>query len=160
MTRYLGIDPGYDRTGYAIINEHLEIIICGCYQTNKDAPYWQRLDEVYQALLHLMQEFKPDVAGLEKPFTGRNVGNSSEVAGAWATAGLAIYYSGCQYLELHNTQIKAAVANGRATKSEVKAGVMLLLNLEIAPRPDDVTDALAAAICCRDKWRLMEMAKQ
>lgn len=159
MTRYLGIDPGYDRCGYAVIDEELNVITSGVIQTDKEWTYWTRLDNIGLSILGVIDEFEPDVVGIEKPFLGNNVGRGVEVAGVWAVIGLAANSRHCKYLELFTTQVKAAVANGRATKAEVKAGVMLLLNMDVPPRYDDITDALAAAICTRDRWHLAEMTK-
>lgn len=159
MTRILGIDPGYDRVGYAVIDDDLCVITYGVIQTDKRHSYWERLNTVYLAIVRIIDECAVDVTGMEKPFVGKNVGNSVEVAGAWGVIGLAVYASLSEYIELSNSTIKAAVAKGGASKEEVKRGVMMILDLAVAPKPDDVTDALAAAICTRDKWRMMEMEK-
>lgn len=158
--RFLGIDPGYDRAGYAVIDEDLNIITSGFIQTNSEWKYWVRLGFVSVAIKDTIKQFRPAVAGMEKPFIGHNVSRGVEVAGAWAIIGMAIFDGGCDYMELTTTQVKAAVANGRATKAEVKAGVMLLLNLAIPPQYDDITDAMAVAICTRDKWQLERMLDQ
>jgi crossover junction endodeoxyribonuclease RuvC len=45
-------------------------------------------------------------------------------------------------------QVKMAVAGyGRADKKQVQSMVKLLLALDSEPKPDDVADALAIAIC-------------
>lgn len=157
MTYFMGLDPGYDRCGYAVIDEDLNIIASGVIQTNSEWKYWVRLGFVSVAIADTIKEFHPAVAGMEKPFIGNNVGRGVEVAGAWAVIGMAIFDGGCDYMELTTTQVKAAVANGRASKAEVKAGVMLLLNMDVPPQYDDITDALAVAICCRDKWHQQQV---
>ena len=46
-------------------------------------------------------------------------------------------------------QVKQAVSGyGRAEKSQVQKMVKLILGLKTEPKPDDVADALAIAICC------------
>jgi crossover junction endodeoxyribonuclease RuvC len=50
------------------------------------------------------------------------------------------------------SEVKAAVSgNGRADKAQVAAMVVAILSLKSAPKPVDVTDALALAIC--NHWR-------
>lgn len=159
MTKFMGVDPGYDRCGYAVIDEDLKVITYDVIQTDKHRPYWERLEAVYDSLCDVIDLYRVKVAGMEKPFVGKNVGNGVQVAGAWAMVGMALYVKQCEHLELSPSQVKAAVANGHATKAEVTAGVMLILSLPVAPKPDDITDALAIAICARDKWRLAGMTK-
>lgn len=155
---FMGVDPGFDRCGYAVIDEDLKVITSGVIQTNDTRTYWERVNVVYDAIGDVISSCRVKVAGVEKPFTGKNVGNGVEVAGAWAVIGLAIRRNQCQYMELHNTQVKAAVANGRATKQQVKEGVEFILGI-ILNGLDDEADAFAAAICTRDKWQLAEMIK-
>ena len=46
-------------------------------------------------------------------------------------------------------QVKQAVSGyGKAEKKQVQEMVKLILNLKATPKPDDVADALALAICC------------
>lgn len=159
MTHILGVDPGYDRMGYAVIDDDLNIITCDVIQTDKRHSYWERLNTIYLAIVHIIDVYAIDVTGIEKPFTGKNVGSGTEVAGAWGVIGLAVYCGLSEYIELTNSQIKAAVARGGASKEEVRQGVAMILGLDALPKLDDATDALAAAICARDRWRLMEMEK-
>jgi crossover junction endodeoxyribonuclease RuvC len=45
-------------------------------------------------------------------------------------------------------QVKQAVTGyGRADKKDIQNMITKLLNLEIPPKPDDVADALAIALC-------------
>lgn len=160
MTHILGIDPGYDRCGYAVIDEELNVITSGVIQTNKEQSYQERIQQVYLGIRQIIDEFRVNVVGVEKPFTGgKNVGNSVEVGGVWAVIGLAIIISRCEYMELFTTQVKAAVANGRASKAEVKHGVETILDITLTGH-DDESDALAAAICTRDKWQLERLLDQ
>lgn len=160
MTRYLGIDPGYDRCGYAVITDNLDVVEYDVIQTNSEWSYWERLNVVYTSIGDVITGCRVKVAGMEKPFIGNNVRHGVEVAGVWGVIGLALRLNGCEYMELTTTQVKAAVANGRATKAEVRHGVETILDLKLKPGPDDISDAFAAAICTRDKWHLAEMAKE
>jgi crossover junction endodeoxyribonuclease RuvC len=40
------------------------------------------------------------------------------------------------------------VGYGKAEKQQVQKMIKLLLNLKEIPKPDDVADALAVALCC------------
>lgn len=156
MTRFIGLDPGYDRCGYAIIDEDLNITTYGVIRTNKEQPYWDRVKIIFDAIGDVITGCRVQVAGTEKPFIGNNVRHGIEVAGVWGVIGLALRLNGIEYMELTTTQVKAAVANGRATKEDVRHGVETILDLKLKPGPDDITDALAAAICTRDRWNLAQ----
>lgn len=158
MTRFLGLDPGFDRCGYAVITDELGIVEYDVIQTNKEWSYWKRLETIYVSICDVITGCRVQVAGVEKPFLGKNLRYGVEVAGVWGVIGLALRLNGCEYMELNTTQVKAAVANGRASKEEVKHGVETIMELTLAG-PDDISDAFAAAICTRDRWRLAEMAK-
>ena len=43
---------------------------------------------------------------------------------------------------------KSITGNGRASKEQVQRAVQLSLGLADLPEPNDVADAIAAAICC------------
>jgi crossover junction endodeoxyribonuclease RuvC len=60
---------------------------------------------------------------------------------AAARADLAVY----EYTPLQVKQ--AVVGRGRADKQQVQYMMKVLLNLPAVPRPDDVADALAVAVC-------------
>jgi len=161
MSRYMGIDPGFDKCGFGIIDEQVTYIDSGVIQTSKDWTYWERVNAVFNALVHTIRYHNVEVVGVEKPYVGERVGKRVlEVSGAWGIIGLAVYRCGCEYLELSNSQVKAAVSGGRADKEAVRTGVQTILSISLEGKLDDESDALAAAICCRDKYHLAAMAKE
>jgi crossover junction endodeoxyribonuclease RuvC len=61
---------------------------------------------------------------------------------------LAGAHAGLPIAEYTPLQVKTAVTGyGRATKTQVAYMVTMLLGLSEAPKPDDVTDALAICVC-------------
>lgn len=161
MAIFMGIDPGFDRCGFGIVSDEPTYITSGVIQTSAEWSYWERLDAVYNTLVHEIKFHNVGVVGVEKPYAGEKVGKRIiEVGGAWGIIGLAVYRCGCSYLELSNSQIKAAVSGGRADKEAVRKGVETILEISLNGRHDDESDALAAAICCRDKYHLMQMVRE
>lgn len=155
MMRYMGVDPGYGRCGWGIIDDirgELVMVECGVITTHADTPFPQRINAVMCKVMSLLAGFNIDVLGVEHPIHGQNVTNSVEVGAAYGAVLLAGVDMNTPTLIHFPTQVKAAVANGRASKAEVTAGVMQILSLDIPPRPDDAADGLATAICTRDKW--------
>lgn len=155
MTRYLGVDVGYARCGWGIIDDSgsgLTMLDCGVIITQGHWTFPDRIKCVRDNLMQLIKSRAIDIMGVEHPIHGQNVTNSVQVGAAYG----AVLLAGVDMdipTSLHfPTQVKAAVANGRASKAEVLAGVMMILSLSIPPKPDDASDALAVAICTRDKW--------
>jgi crossover junction endodeoxyribonuclease RuvC len=61
---------------------------------------------------------------------------------------LAAFEAGIEITEYTPLQVKMAVVGyGRAEKKQVQDLVKMLLGLPEIPKPDDVADALAIAIC-------------
>lgn len=62
---------------------------------------------------------------------------------------LAAKHAGIEVREFTPLQVKQAVsAYGRADKKQVQRMVELIIGQKILKNPDDVSDALAIAICC------------
>lgn len=159
MTRYLGIDPGYDRAGWGIVDDSPALIASGVIQTDSEWSYSERIGVVYNALVTIIHSHRVKVAGVEKPYAGEKVGKRVlEIGGAWGCILLAIHVCGCDYLELSNSHVKAAVARGGADKEQVRRGVETILSITLTG-PDDESDGLACAIATRDDWRLARMVE-
>ena len=149
--RIFGIDPGLATIGYAIIDKQGNKYITqdyGCIRTAAGMPVEQRLLSIYQEIHQLLEYWKPDVLAVELLFFNRNVTNAFLVSQARGVCILAAAQLGCGLAEYTPLQVKqAVVGNGRAAKQQVGAMVRALLNLPEIPKPDDVADALAVALC-------------
>ncbi len=149
--RILGIDPGLATVGYAIIDKQgnsMKALDFGCVRTAADTPLTTRLEQIFTASEQLLARWQPDVMALEQLFFNRNVTNALLVGQARGVCILAACRADCPVEEYTPLQVKqAVVGNGRAAKQQVAAMVKALLNLKDIPRPDDVADAMAVAIC-------------
>lgn len=157
--RYLGIDVGYARCGWGVIDDTdtgLTMIDCGVIKTSDKWTFPERINAVYSEILRIIDFRRIGIMGIERPIHGQNVTNSVQVGAAYGAVLLAGLHMDIPTQVHFPTQVKAAVANGRASKAEVLAGVMQILNLAIPPKPDDVADALAVAVCTRDNYHLAE----
>ena len=68
---------------------------------------------------------------------------------------LACINNGVGVSEYTPLQVKQAVVGyGRAEKKQVQQMTKMILNLDAVPKPDDVADALAIAICHAHSYRL------
>lgn len=149
--RVMGIDPGLATLGYAIIDKQgntYKSLDYGCIRTGAALPVEQRLLSIYQEAGALFNSWQPDIVAVEQLFFNRNVTNAFLVGQARGIVLLLAAEYSCQVAEYTPLQVKqAVVGNGRAVKQQVGAMVRALLNLPTVPKPDDVADALAVALC-------------
>ena len=147
----LGLDPGTATTGYGFVQEHddgsLEAVAFGVIVTPAKTATPQRLRQLYQAIMTLIEEHQPDAAAVEQLFFGRNITTAISVAQGRGVLLLALADANLPVREYKPSEIKRAIAGyGNASKTQMQEMVRALLNLEQAPRPDDAADALAVAI--------------
>ncbi|WP_028775573.1 crossover junction endodeoxyribonuclease RuvC [Shimazuella kribbensis] len=149
--KIIGIDPGIAIVGYSVLTRKgnkLVPIDYGSIETPAGMPTPKRLKEVYDASKHLFQLHQPDVMTIEKLFFNRNVTNAFTVSAARGVIMLAAEECGIPITEYTPLQVKMAVTGfGKAEKTQVQKMVQRLLHLPAIPKPDDVADALAIAIC-------------
>ena len=151
MSLILGIDPGLADAGWGLVNHdglRGRHIAHGVIRTSSKMPPPLRLQSLYRGLCSIIEEYKPESAGIETLYFAKNVKSALPVAEARGVLVLALAESGIPVFEYTPLQIKqAVVGNGRAEKSQVQMMVSLLLKLSEPPKPDHAADALAAAIC-------------
>ncbi|MBO6246180.1 MAG: crossover junction endodeoxyribonuclease RuvC [Anaerovibrio sp.] len=147
----LGIDPGTAICGYGFVESNGSRLIAheyGAITTSAKARPEDRLAKIYDELDMLIKKYKPDVMGVEQLFFNRNVTTAIPVGQARGVVLLAAAKNGLELVERTPLQVKQSVTGyGKATKEQVIYMVTKLLNLPEPPKPDDVADALAVAIC-------------
>jgi crossover junction endodeoxyribonuclease RuvC len=150
--RLLGIDPGTRCVGWGLIersasDNSLRLIECGCIAPNGKLELKQRLAEIFSQLEEIITRLKPDAAALEETFAGINMKSAIAMGEGRGIALLCLARGKLEVLELAPRSIKQAVTgSGAASKPQVAAMVCAQLGLKKAPQPEDVTDALAAAL--------------
>ena len=151
MTLALGIDPGTATTGYGLVriepDGSLVAVKYGVLLTPKESTASARLVMLYNQLHDVLNEYKPELAAVEKLFFARNVTTALAVGQARGVVMLAIEQAGLEVFEYTPKEVKNAVAGyGGADKRQVQEMVRALLQLDSIPKPDDAADALAIAI--------------
>lgn len=162
--RILGLDPGTATTGYGIIDAEageLTPVTFGVITTPPDAPTPLRLLHIHTALGQLLAQFRPETAGIEELFFGRNITTAIAVGQARGVLLLALAQAGIPVGEYSPPKIKEAVAGyGNAAKAQVQLMVCHWLKLDETPRPDDAADGLAVAITHYSYQRYAELGKE
>lgn len=147
----LGIDPGTAICGYGLVDltgNRLRPIHYGAVFTDKDMQSEMRLKKIYNEISALIETYRPDIMSVEQLFFNRNVTTAIAVGQARGVVLLTAANKNLPVLEFTPMQIKlAVVGTGSANKEQVTYMVQHLLNIRQKPKPDDVADALAVAIC-------------
>lgn len=148
--RILGIDPGFDRIGFGIVDQihgRVTWVFHDCVQTKKQDAFSVRLQQMRNALVSTIEQFHPNVAAVEKLFFQTNVKTAMDVSMARGVILLACADAGLPIVEMTPNQLKQGITGyGKADKSQVQEMVQRLLKLKEIPQPDDAADALAIAI--------------
>lgn len=147
--RILGIDPGYGRMGYGVVDRQgsrLLVVALGVIETPPgELP--ARLGQIKSKLDEVCDLYKPDCLATEKLFFTKNQTTGIFVGAALGCVLLVAYEQNLPWSEYSPPQVKQRVTgNGAATKAQVQFMITRLLSLTEAPKPDDVADALAVAV--------------
>jgi len=145
----LGIDPGSRLTGFGVIRmngKKVEYIASGCVRI-KDGILSDRLNQIFDCISQVVQQYKPDEAAIEQVFMSKNADSALKLGQARGSAMVAMAQHALVVAEYSARQIKqAVVGTGAADKTQVQHMVTSLLGLN-APPQADAADGLAVAIC-------------
>lgn len=147
----MGVDPGLERLGYAMIRvdgNTIQALSYGLISTQKTEAHPKRLKQIYADLQEIIQDRRPDYLSVETLIFAKNVKTASsisEVRGVILLSGALFDIPIVEYTPL---QVKMAVTGyGKSAKPQIERAVQMILGLSEIPKPDDVCDALAIAIC-------------
>lgn len=155
----LGIDPGLERLGFALVRREGSRLCAesfGLIETPR-GPIGERLRMLHEQVSGLLELHAPQALATERLLFSVNKKTAMDVAKALGVVVLAAGQRGLAVAEYTPPEIKqAVVGNGSADKRQVAFMVRRLLALESEPKPDDVSDALAIAICHALRSRMAE----
>lgn len=150
--RVIGIDPGYDRLGIAIMERSggKDILLYSdCVVTDKTLPFEKRLEFVGSAIEALLTEWKPSHLALERLFFNRSRTTAMRVA---EVRGAMLYLAerhACRVCEYTPQEVKVAITGyGKSDKEQVAHMVMRLIPNARKDALDDEYDAIAVAATC------------
>lgn len=148
--RILGIDPGYDRVGWCVLEVGgavQKILGSGCIRSESTAIF-DRYMNIFHTLVNIVKTHQPQECAIESVFFEKNAKTAMRVSEARGIIIASMLLNTVVVHEYTPLQIKAAVTgNGHATKPEVHRMVQLLTKLETMPKLDDEVDAIATALC-------------
>lgn len=159
----MGIDPGFAITGYGVVKyegNKFSVIDYGAVTTEASEQLPARLLKLNNGLEEIILKYRPDAVSVEELFFNKNIKTALNVGHGRGVALLSAAKQGIEVFEYTPLQVKQSVVGyGRAEKAQVQQMVKLILNLPKVPKPDDVADALAVAICHGHSYRLDTLLK-
>jgi len=149
--RILGVDPGTRIVGYGVLDLNgnlLEPVASGVIRTSRTDDISVRLWEIWEGIREVIRRTNPDVAAVEKVFHGVNTSSLIKIGEARGVILLAVASAGIPAKGYSPAEVKKAVTGrGNARKEQVRQMVGVICGQAIEAETDDVTDALAVAIC-------------
>jgi crossover junction endodeoxyribonuclease RuvC len=144
----MGIDPGFDRLGWAVAQlippSGINLLSYGLIETNKEHNLMERYRQIDAELSAILREFCVGEAAIESLFYGKNQKTVMEVAQSRGVILSALLRQNAQVHEYSPPQIKLAVTGyGRSDKKGVAKMIGTQLNLPTNDIIDDTVDALA-----------------
>ncbi|MHC5074158.1 MAG: crossover junction endodeoxyribonuclease RuvC [Planctomycetota bacterium] len=154
--KILGIDPGLQTCGYAFVNSDGSsdtLIEAGTVQTDSNSALEARLNQIAADFESLLKRFYPDLVAIEELYSHYDHPKTAILMGH--ARGVILQQCAEAKIEVKSfnaTKIKKSLTgNGRASKQQVQKTIQTLLALPEPPEPDDIADAVAAALCCANE---------
>jgi crossover junction endodeoxyribonuclease RuvC len=150
--RILGIDPGFERLGVAILEKEKDtgketVVFSQCFKTSPKLDFTERLALIGKEIKKIVQEYQPGVLAIETLFMTNNQKTVMHVAEA---RGVVLYEAALARLKIFEAtppQIKVATTgSGSADKAQIIKMVKMLVKLDDSKTSDDELDAIAIAL--------------
>lgn len=149
--RILGIDPGFERVGIAIVEQQdgqkETLLFSECFQTSSKLSFPERLLLIGSEISKVINDHSPERLSIETLFFNTNQKTAMQVAEARGVIIHEAMRAGLVVEEYTPLQIKTAVTGyGKADKDQVALMVRQLISLPKDVKYDDEMDAIAAGL--------------
>lgn len=147
--RILGLDPGSQATGFAIIDwieGDARYVASGAIRT-RGTEFPPRLRQIFEGVIDLMERYAPQEVAVERVFMHRNADSALKLGQARGAALCAVFGGASEVFEYAPREVKlAVVGQGGAQKEQVQLMVRTLLRLQ-GELGADAADAIGIALC-------------
>jgi len=150
--RILGIDPGFERLGIAVLEKNKgdrkeTVVFSDCFKTSSKLDFTERLSLIGNQVKAIIEKYNPEILAIETLFINTNQKTAMHVAEA---RGVVIYegvQASLEVMEFSPPQIKSTISgDGRADKTQMLKMVNLLVDIAEEKKSDDEMDAIAVAL--------------
>ncbi len=149
--RIMGIDPGTNFCGYAVIEvigSKIHLLEMGEFKMKHLDTHYDKLRKIFLDVQEIIELHQPTSVAIESPFYGKNVQSMLKLGRAQGVAIAAAITMGLDITEYAPKKIKQSVTgNGNAAKEQVAALLHSIVIGNTKGQSLDATDALAAAVC-------------
>lgn len=159
--RVLGVDPGLNVTGYAVLGPsggkgatgfmRPLVVEAGVIRAGQAAKVTlaRRLETLHRGILEILDEIPVDSMALEQVHShSKHPRTAILMAHARGVIVLAAALRGIPVAGYAASRIKKALTgSGRAPKEQMQVAIQVQLGLDRLPEPHDVADACAVALC-------------
>jgi crossover junction endodeoxyribonuclease RuvC len=151
--RVVGIDPGLNVTGYAVVEPSPKgpfVIEAGVIRPpSARSALGSRLAWIHRGVVEVLEAFPPSGVALERVHSHVKFPRTAILmAHARGVIVLAAAQRGIPVFGYAAARIKKTLTgSGRAPKAQIQHAIMLELGLDRLPEPHDVADACAVALC-------------
>lgn len=142
----LGLDIGYDRCGFAVIDAHKKTIIdSGLVLTAKTLDFAKRLKILRKDLLYIKNKYNPEGICLERLFFNRKNETFERIC---MSKGVVLeLFCNTRILEVEPLKVKREITGvGNASKYDMKKALSQRLNLNFDKYIDDEIDAICLGL--------------
>lgn len=155
LPRILGIDPGLNTTGYAVIESGesgpklLEAGVIRSVERREPADMAERLKAIYDGVMEVIDQYGPTYLAVEQLYAHYEHPRTAILMGhARGAIMLAAAQKGLAVHSFAATQVKKTITgSGRASKEQMQLSMLREFRLKAMPEPADVADAMAIALC-------------
>ena len=156
--RVLGIDPGYERLGIAVVEKRENedfLVFSECFQTSKNLDFHERLLLLGNRVEEIIKIHQPNTLAIETLMFNTNQKTAMNVAEARGVVLYQAVKNKLSVFEYTPLQIKIAITGyGRSDKNQVTEMVKRLIKTEKKEMKDDEYDAIATAITCFASYKV------
>jgi crossover junction endodeoxyribonuclease RuvC len=149
--RILGIDPGTNVMGYGLIevvDNKPRLLKVGVIKTTGTADHYQKLRQIYDRTITLLDEMQPDEMAIESPFYGKDIQAMLKLGRAQGVVMGTALSRNIPVSEYAPLKVKQSITGmGRAAKEQVAFFLKNMFSVNELPQELDATDAVAVAVC-------------
>jgi crossover junction endodeoxyribonuclease RuvC len=150
--RIVGIDPGLNITGYAVVERGVRgiaLVEAGMIRGRARGDLAVRLKEIHEGVSDVVRTFRPAAVAIEELYSHYERPRTAILMGhARGVICLAAAQAEVPVVNYSATQIKRLLTgNGRAPKAQMQRAICHEFGLSAPPEPPDVADAMALALC-------------
>jgi crossover junction endodeoxyribonuclease RuvC len=149
--RVLCVDPGFETTGYAVIEttgRRLSVLDAGTIKSNPRHSLERRLVVIYDGMVDVLRECAPATAAIEDVYSGPYPLAGLRLSHVRAVSLLALGQAELKVTSYKASTVKGSITGrGTATKEQVQRMMEHLVGTSLQGQPFDVSDALAIAYC-------------